>query len=344
MSIMPYTPNPPCRGMFKDAYKYCRNHPDQYLEHLKRTGLEIQKIARQILLDYLPEETWENSCVMVTGSDARYEKDSSLSPLELIVFHQGGPNPSLDERIRDIVSRFDIFDNRVEVKFSEEVGKEYLKYSPGAGKGKVIPSRILDSIFLVGNESAFQECKSLIPRGIQLLSSKDINSFATDFLSKPKRALKGMRETAEVATQKGLKYISLPYERKSYALATKYTHLRVLQYTIVQRLAAIVRNKKHENYELVKGILPQLPSGIRERLHFLYEKGILKITQEQLEDLIWAYNLSLMTYIGAQWASRFMNVTTHEVPIKLKDFKKASKIIDEFSENRDIWALALPKK
>lgn len=332
LALIPYSSPPSIEKIAFDAFQFCKRNPEVYSRCLKNLNEKTERAVKASFSFLSDSFNEKNFCITITGSDARYEKESKHSPVELIIVCEGEIDlPSYQNIQNFILSHPNIFDARIEVKNLENPHAS-TTYSQGK-KPKIIPSRALDAIFVAGNPQIFALYKKHLATSLRSLKNKDFKKFSRDFLSDAKRKL---LQTLQGKEKKYCDFTKgvLFYNKNLHIMTTKYILLRVVQYTIAQQISQKIRSGSWENPE---ELLTALPNGTVDRLIFLKERELISLKEGKLQEIAWAYNFALMLHNITQWQSCSMGGAPGQIQIDPEDLQKMCAIILNFSENASIW-------
>ena len=275
----------------------------------------------------------EDLCIVTTGSDGRLEK-SALSPIELVILKSPTytSEEELDTKVRQSLLgiRSDIYDSAVEEK---DLSQDFLiKYSPN---GKVFPTRALDSKFLYGNYHLYSRYRS---SPLRELKGSDGKKFFDKFKDRVRSHRSNLRDNMKGTDQNPqfnletgeLFYLGNGRDINSTKRATKFGHLRTMQYRLARDLCKYFREV--ESPDMGK-LLHGFPSSTLDRLNYLYYAGVLDLSSNELDDISNAYTLSLYWYHLAEENFRFHGQET--TTVDPGELREVSRIALKFGKRKD---------
>ncbi|NGX50018.1 MAG: hypothetical protein K940chlam5_01628 [Candidatus Anoxychlamydiales bacterium] len=297
--------------------------PEKATDSFRVKHLDLCSTFAQSILDrkahLLSQNLLEGSyCIFTTGSDGRLEKLSDReSPVELVVYSSDNLHKEVISKLQELVKDRKDFFQVIESKNKNSKLCETLE--------KIIPTRGLHSRFLTGNKSEYESYLKELISQIKNMSIKDYATFKKDFVRFSISSLNKYNSNKlidAVDLKNGLIFFDGKNFRKK---ATKYSHLRSIQYKLDKVICDHIRGKlsEKESFEF----LTKMPANINDLIDFLSANKLLdKISVAEKETLKKAYNLSLMYLHIAQNLYVAMNT-----PIEIKlDESQSKELQDNF--------------
>lgn len=297
------------------------------------------QVAIAVLNTQLPELQELGVAIATTGSDARLEKTGIASPIELIFI-----TSALTEKQQELIKKIEgivkgsefaqLFYPAVEVKDLSATGQfGYMSEYVGLKKRKIIPTRALDAVRLVGCKDVFAQYKTQFVQEIVGTQVK-LPKFKRESVDYAKRALKHdllldvNTQQQEITTTTTAPLPSIKPLPQSLDLPTgslffnnndvkghKFGAMRYLQYGVALVTLRALKSKNIKAEDLVK----TFPQGVCERIGWLVSRKIMKLTEEQACSLKMAYKASLVWYSQLQAAANGNNKVVVKVePEKLR--------------------------
>ncbi len=276
------------------------------LSQLDERAQKVLQTAQQYFFQKYPEISKKGPIVIVmTGSDARKEKDLDASPVEVIAITSESSNDSegILEKLKNDFSKKDLpqffypdieikklFDKKATGLISEHVGQK---------KVTVIPTRALDAVYVAGNPAIVTAYKTELVREIVTKSVK-LNIFSKDFVLYSRRTLKNDLESK--STGKASHHFidcknGCMFMNGVDAKGVKYGALRFLQYSL-----AYAFFKHLENLEVSKAqeLVVQIPQDTYSRIAWIKDKNICKLDNKEVQDFQTTYIQLLSWYLTSQ--------------------------------------------
>ena len=263
--------SPPASGLDVSAHDY---------------GCELQtftKSVHQKVIDILHTRfpnlrDSPNMCILTTGSDGRCEKVESSKVVLVVVYDSS--NKALPDgfkaAINDLELEFlDIFERNTEYQDLADKKMLYRVYDPSLNKApRFFPTRFLDSVYLCGSHDIQGRYGAESFSKLQHAAGKTIKQFKRSELGAAIKVLETGVSRDEKIFFPGSKpdTVSVRYflNKENHICATKYGHLRVLQYSLSHLLTGLIRQNK-----VSSDMMKNLPNGVVARLQFLIEKKLL---------------------------------------------------------------------
>lgn len=271
-------------------------------------------IAEELLSD-IPGLHESNIALSLTGSDGRHEK-SPRSLVELIVLNENSEDTSeIREKIQSYASTNEHYDPSVEFK---DLSKNNVLFFYD-DSSRVFPTRVLDAKLLLGNKDLFSQYKTKLvsdligPEGKRCLKRFDEKRRAS------RHELTRLEKRLSFDESSGLLFFD-----DNRIKATKYSHLRPVQYKLAADLFKGVRKGN-----VTAEYLETFPKRTINRLAHLYFGDRLNISSMQLSDISSAYSQSLYWFHLAEEKNLYENCTAMQVDAG--ELKEVTKIIKDFS-------------
>ncbi|NGX32722.1 MAG: hypothetical protein K1060chlam4_00772 [Candidatus Anoxychlamydiales bacterium] len=227
-----------------------------------------------------------NYCIFTTGSDGRLEKLSDReSPVEVIVYSSDSSSEEVILKLQEFV--------RDRKDFFQDIESKNKNSKLCETSRKIIPTRGLHSRFLAGDKKEYENYLKELISQIKNMPIKEYNLFKKDFVRFSIRSLNKCNSNKLIDAldlTKGLIFFDGKNFRKK---ATKYSHLRSIQYKLDKAICDHIREKlsEKESFEF----LTKMPANINDLIDYLSSNKLLdKISVAEKEILKKAYNLSLM--------------------------------------------------
>ncbi|NGX32116.1 MAG: hypothetical protein K1060chlam4_00156 [Candidatus Anoxychlamydiales bacterium] len=274
-----------------------------------------------LLIQNLPKG---NYCIFTTGSDGRLEKLSDKeSPIELVVYSSDSSDEETLLKLQEFIKGRNDFFPEIE---SKNKSSKLCETS-----GKIIPTRGLHSRFLAGDKKEYENYQKELISQIKNMSTKDYTTFKKNFVRSSMSSL-FKSSKFELTEALDLKNGIIYFDGKTFKKkATKYSHLRSIQYKLDKVICDHIRGKlsEKESFEFVS----KMPANINDLIDYLSTNKLLdKISVEEKETLKKAYNLSLMYLHIAQNIYVAMNK-----PIEIKiDESQLTEFQDNFTSTYKI--------
>lgn len=254
-------------------------------------------------------------CIATTGSDARNEKYSRLSPMEVmfivddseeslsfspIALSSAPAQPS--ENIRKIngvvVNMFSkypgVFDGRVQVQGIKSNPLSFHSLSiSGSQAHYVIPNRAVDATYLYGDKKLMETYQNQTLISLKSFNSTQRLKFNRKFLQESLNVLTACIKKTEkkpVDLEKG----QLHYDGNRIK-STKYPFLRPVQYKLTEYIIKGVKDGK-----LTGETLPKMPKEIANRIIWLQATAVLPLSTETAQKISQAYNKALEWHLRSQ--------------------------------------------
>jgi hypothetical protein len=288
-----------------------------YLEALREFNELNHEYAIQNLLQELPEMYNPNSrfAIVTTGSDGRNEK-SPLSPIELILLHEGADNVDLMvSKVKGLVKNGSLFDSSLEVK---DLRKDSISIY-GHEKDKIFPTRALDSLHLVGNPFLHENYKL----GLVDELREDDGKRKLKRFSEKKRFHRQVTENKKPEKSFNLETGNLFYDGDRIK-STKYAHLRAVQYTLAYDILKEVRNGNFS-----RDLLKTFNTRTTNRLNNLYYRGLTTLSATEVDDISTAYNNCLYWYHLSE--EKYLKNCEEETNVDIGELKETTDIVLAFA-------------
>ncbi len=271
------------------------------------------RIAEQ-LQGYFPELSDQACAIAFTGSDGRKEK-SPRSLVELVVLHEGSEKQKkIEEIVNDYVRNNPEYDPTVEIKdISQDLCIAY------QGNSQIIfPTRVLDATYLVGNPYIFQEYKKSLFTELEGSKGKIL---LKKFES---RRRESRFELTRKNSRRSFGEDGILYFDDDRVKATKYSHLRPVQYKLAADIFKSIRNEN-----LDEKSIRDLPRRTINRLGHLFSENRLRLGSQELSDVCEAYSMSLYWFHCAE--ERFVYQGESMTQVDAQELQEVSRIIERFS-------------
>lgn len=299
--------------------------PIAYTDAIRAYNRRIRNIAIEQLLEKFPElhQPHGKYAIVTTGSDGREEK-SNFSPMELILVYSGevGNIPQIIEKLKEMAML-----SFIDERFVEDINLQKDKVTEfQRDYRKVFPTRPLDSMFLVGNQTLANDYKN------RIISEVKDEKFGKRRVERFDEQRRRSRKVLELGEQNYKGEIMTHFNEETGILfydgrnvkGTKYGHLRATQYKIASDLFKAIRADK-----VGIDLLEEFPPSTVERLNFLTYGGETTLSESEVSDVTHAYLLSLYYYHLSE--EYHLRRKINEMEVDVGEFKEITKILRAFS-------------
>jgi len=317
-----------------------------YAQATKAKSLDVLRTTSRQLSTLLSEELQNHPdlfFVSTTGSDGRLEK-SQYSGLEIVlVFDHHEPiidtiiaklTALKDENPKDFFPKIQIVNLSTDHSFY---------YQSGHTKSP-FPTRALDSQYLVGNPQLFQHYRSDI---ISELNGPNLSAFRADVCAPSIKVLTGItKNNPHINLDHGILYYSQPASFTSHRIAaTKYTHLRPLQYLTAKLFLQYLHLKKTTGVptETLKELVLNCPTNMSDKLRYFQENNILKVSPEIVTNVISAYERAMYWFHQAEEAC-YSTPSRGETHVDPAELLHVSNAIGGFVSTDSVHLLGMNQK
>lgn len=257
----------------------------------------------------------EQSRVLITGSDARSENPIFLrknSPGELIVTAKTD-GIVLARSLKEIEDDLRAQGFKVEeFKWSQDV-RMFFKWNPHV----VFPTRIFDAVIAENFEASPSE-RALLFEELKTTTRDTIKRFNSR-VGDARQAMQSGTSKIRWEARKEIDFDEnvFHYDKSNYKNGVKTGPLRLVQYGLMRFTINRVRNGKACEIDLM------LPSNIIARIDVLKSSWVLPLSNEETEDLKFAYGYLLYMHHMMQLWSLESGQTVFEVDKdNMKDIRK----------------------
>lgn len=293
---------------------------ETYLEALREYNWLSHEHAKYVLHDNFPDlrDPKSRFAIVTTGSDGRNEK-SPLSPIELILLHEGADNvEKVIEKLSEITKKEEIFDCEIEIKdLRHDLVSIY-----GNDEQRVFPTRSLDSLHLIGNEFLHENYRLGVVDELKGTQGKKRLKRFSNQKRYHRQILQNKRKDTSFELNTGI--LTYDGNRKK---STKYTHLRPVQYTIGFDILKAIKNG-----QLNRNFIQNFSTRTTNRLNNLYYRNMLDMSATELDDVTAAYNSSLYWYHLSE--EKFLHQGEKELAVDSGELKEVSQIILDFATRK----------
>lgn len=298
-----------------------------------RSHLETKGLRSKIKDIVQKHSAKPDYALLVTGSDGRREK-SIASPIELMIAVEGnGDIKALGEEVETTVleelgtngdsSLFCVKD--VEIK--NAIGSDLAMFSKKPGL--VMPSRLLDSSIVIGNEDVVFLAKRNMAREFQ-------GEQATRIMDGLRGRLNVSRKICRTGANRfqgeDLQYFSpetgeIWYNPNKSIHGVKPGPLRLVQWRLG---ISMVRSVRKTDLEHAERLVMDAPANIVDRMSFLQHEGVLRATFKEITDLSSLYQYFLLKYGISEYESAKNNaIRTQTDAAEFRDALKELLALDE---------------
>lgn len=290
-----------------------------YSEKVKTNAQERVQRVQSSLKWIMKKRRWFKKMLVCTfWSDWRYENKSHewlKSNVDLLVVVDKSINILNPEEVnlsvrtpqqlaRIVRANVSFVIDDLEVKDTEEDSMVLCNNNPNL----VFPTIIWDSLNLWGNRNIFEKLKSLVSEEI-VANPKLCQSFAKR-LTYHKKVLSDWNV---VFKWKALSYHDLEkqllfYNPKNDNEWLKLWPLRVIQYSLALALMRKIRNLWYHPL-----FIDFMPTNILERLDFLVERNLTRISKNEIEEIKFIYAYFLKLYHQMQFENHFSWTTEFHI-------------------------------
>lgn len=190
----------------------------------------------------------------------------------------------------------------------------------------VFPTRIWDSIPIWWNMEIYQNLRQLV--SIEIIENPKMTSYFSKRLWTHKRALKSWKSYFKdhTATLYDLDKKTIFYDPDNMNEGVKYWPLRVIQYSLALALMRKIKNIwSHPDFVDI------LPTNIIERLDFILDSNITKMSKNEIEDLKYIYSYFLKIYHDLLYSYSSLKSTKYN--ISKDDAKDMKEMLTYLSES-----------
>lgn len=298
-----------------------------------RSHLETKGLRSKIKVIVEKYAARPDYALLVTGSDGRREK-SIASPIELMIAVEGKDDTKiLAEEVESTIlselgtngdsSIFCVKD--VEVK--NVAGGDLAMFSKKPGL--VMPSRLLDSSIVIGNEDIVFLAKRNMAR-----------EFQGDQAGRIMDGLRGRLNISRKVCRTGcsrfqgddLQYFSpatgeIWYDPSKSIHGVKPGPLRLVQWRLG---ISMVRSIRKTDLEHAERLVMDAPANTIDRMSFLQHEGVLRATFKEITDLSSLYQYFLLRYGISEYESAKNNaISTRTDSAEFRDALKELLVLDE---------------
>ena len=290
------------------------------LEKIRRLGAaNFQEISALFHPCFLEQKMPANIALLITGSDARFERTTSLANAELIIVTKDSPgqdsSPMIQtaHKIRECIARnHHFFLGPEEKKLVDQKVSLFTCEAHGGGSSVERPifTRALDAQFVGGDPSLFAEYKQQLASELAASSSRQessggktirISEFRRHFFTPSVKELTAeleatmQKEAKEQVAEKCQKEKRLGIELGMlvddgrYTKGPKYGILRGIQYSLALCIA-------HKAPSIAPEEWVRIPARIPDRIAWLQQKKLLPLTPSETETLKHCYIQALDWY------------------------------------------------
>lgn len=271
------------------------NSSENYVEQCKAKGKERIEETVKSIEDMLgvDMELLNNCSVSVTGSDGRGEnKDEITSDYEFIFLS----NLDGDEREEK--------KGKILKVFSDYLKKEPLYEEKNLIKGdlakynrdpkRVFFERLIDTIPILGNETLISQSKKQLQEEILL----ELTGIRKKYVKRFKE-YQNIIQKGGIANFKGdlIQHykdydseIELFFDKENNAVSVKYSHLRVIQNSVLIRILDSFKDPQTQIS------LQEMPPNTIDKVKYLVDKAALNFTQEDISEVEEVYGYFLKLY------------------------------------------------
>ncbi|MCB1148919.1 MAG: hypothetical protein KDK48_02035 [Chlamydiia bacterium] len=291
---------------------------DQVVVELKCLAAQVHTIALRVLMKAVPElSATQDIAVGYTGSDARGEKLSKLSPIELVVFTRDKEHPLIG-RIHETARNYPrLFFRELEIKAPEDNLLQFTNTDPNFPQNVPFPSRVLDARFLGGCNALWQETKGAFLNQVST-GTATINKWKSSALG---RAVKALKETKEGSTAHGVNLQAglLTFDDDKIK-GVKYPLLRTLQYKVDLLCLRALKEGKGEGV---------LPLSIAERIDWLAKSKIHTHGGMDWAKLKKAYVTLLLMYGASQ--EQYAHKKADTISVDTESLNEMADLVQKFA-------------
>ncbi len=313
-----------CNEQSQETYvEYCRDIGEKRTEHLKEN---LSKNINEML--NIESTLLEKYSVSVTGSDGRKENCDKTSPYEFLILSNLGDGASIQNRKALLNVITSSLENGYLFEEKDLIKADLINYK--RNPNLIFFERLIDTSYVFGNESFLFESKKQLQKEVE-----------NDLRKIHKRYTSRLKEYRQINKNKGLgkfkgrgiehyqetdNEIVLFFDKENGIASVKYSHLRVLQNSI---LLKIVKSLKEEK---TKVSFENIPGNTIEKVKYLVERSIVNFTNEDISEIeeVYGYFLSLYHKSG----NNFFYTNQKETSInsnEIAKFKDATKSLNLFS-------------
>jgi hypothetical protein len=294
--------------------------------------------AAQIFKTTLGDLSKAPYCIATTGSDARHEKYTSLSPIEIIFLDDSEPSgagappalgnapPAMAAKVETLAKTFPaLFDPIIQVHAirgkANPLTFDARGKKPGEFMRLVIPPRALEAVHLFGNGTVMGKFQRKAKECFVDLNAKNKKNFRNNFHAK------AMQDLTDCISRKSKVPVDLDsgvlfYDNKRFK-SVKFPLLRAVQF----QLCAIQLDNKEAHVK----VLDQMPKPIAERVLWLQRMKLLDLSEAEAKELSWAYTQALSWYLESQVLFLKGQMTFTVDP---KTLQKVAQIIFNFCQEK----------
>lgn len=297
--------------------------PIEYYNLVRELDILMQhEIAEK--LEHATEDLLKVVTFVTTGSDARLEKGSMASPLEIIALVREEVDPNtVREALGKAVSSEEfngLIGPNLEVK---GLGSSMVNYLDDPSKKQ--PGRIADARLMVGHQQDVLDAKQRLGEEVVSMSGKDIDKLA------------GLERDARNATARGMNRLGgvdrvhfdidagiVYYNPTEGQFSFKIGPLRFVQNTL------LLQEIKHVRREKDPGFFTRLSSSIEHRLDQLAGERRLNITRSAVGELQKHYAFFLKLYHRSEQA--YVRDKTIALQLTHEEIREVAKRIQAMTE------------
>ncbi|OGI65094.1 hypothetical protein A3A95_04480 [Candidatus Nomurabacteria bacterium RIFCSPLOWO2_01_FULL_39_18] len=260
------------------------------------------------------------------GSDARLEKGSFMSPLEVIAVTN--TDLDLDAYRQSLIEVIEKVSPTVVAKIIEMKGPHSSLVT--AYNNRYQPGRIADSRLIYGSENVAKENKVRLGKEIINLRTSEVDKISSLKRDARKVIEKGGNRIAGTdAIHFDLQTGAMFYNPEAYQLSFKVGPLRLVQNTL------LVEEIKHTRREKDANFLSTLDSSIVGRLNQLSDDQMINLTRESVEEVAEHYAFFLRLYhrserAYAQNKQIVLQLTPQEITDVAKRLQALSALMEKF--------------
>ncbi len=320
-----------CKRHYKDVYLPIPPNPlvdidnKEYFEEVIRYNEKLYILSQQYIGNIYRYITYLIPvCFYTVGSDGRKEKGTD-SKLEIKVVYRGENHHYLF--IKGMLSEFINIKNHREIyditeyKNLKDDTSIFLAYD---NHRLFFPSRVYDSLLVMGDEELEREVLDKALQEIRIYYKKINKYIRTRINNSKKIILTGKnkvrgKEIAHFDIDKGLLFYSGQDNYNIYSLSTKIGHLRFVQYLVEKIYTKSIK----EGWMDIKDVVYHEPKQIIYRLQSLKDNKLLKMTQQDVDDLQDTYLYFLRLYHISQYQFKMRGQKQTHIPC-VKEFKERS--------------------
>lgn len=306
------------------------SNSSEFRDFLEQASDNINKDVQKILKDNMPSIQEGSYCIATTGSDARREKLSRLSPFELMVIideqpeRAGAASPSsqvkspryveLEAALSKIGLQFSkTFDPRFQF---QDLQSNPLTYHSVTQSGTelhlTIPNRAVEATFLFGSQEVMDSYKKLTLQSLKTFNRTKRLHFEKQFLQKSLLALYSCVKNEDKKSV-DLETGELHYDNDQLK-SVKYIFMRPVQYKLISILIHAAKNNL-----LSEELFAQMPPRLDDRIIWMQKNNLLNLSIEEATDVSEAYARTLEWYLDSQNAYEKEVKTTKVDPQELNN-------------------------